>query len=85
MQKRKSVPGQMEIGVNGTDAVNREPENARNGLQQICIQSKSHPREINTGKKEPLSKESFWKEALKSDSLLWWITRNIGHFREERT
>ena len=37
------------------------------------------------GRKEQLSKESFWKEALKSDSLLWWITFNLGHFREERT
>ena len=36
-----------------------------------------------TGKKEQLSKESFWKEALKSDSLLWWITFNLGQFREE--
>ena len=76
MQKRKSVPGQMEIGVNGTDAVNREPENARNGLQQICIQSKSHPREINMEKKENLAIEFFWKEALKADSLLLWIVVN---------
>ena len=41
--------------------------------------------ENSTGKKESLSKESFWKEAPKADSLLWWITCNLGHFWEERT
>ena len=27
-------------------------------------------------KKEYFSIESFWKEALKADSLLWWIVVN---------
>ena len=48
----------------------------RNGLQQICVQSKSHPRENNMEKKKNFSIESFWKEALKADSLLWWIVVN---------
>lgn len=57
----------------------KENHPAPHGKNQAC--SPGNP----TGKKEQISKESFWKEALKSDSLLWWITFNLGHFREERT
>lgn len=70
------TPGQTAISSNLIDAIKRNSENTRNGLQQICIQSKSHPREINMEKKENLAIEFFWKEALKADSLLLWIVVN---------
>lgn len=40
-------------------------------------------KETTMEKKEYFTIESFWKEALNADSLLWWIVFNIGHNREE--
>lgn len=76
MQKRKSVPGQMVIGSNDSDAVHWEPENAENELHPICAKSKRYLRNTNMDKRENLAIESFWKEALKADSLLLWIVVN---------
>ena len=76
MQIQKFVPGQTEVSSNRTDVIKRNSEKTRNGLQQICIQSKSHPREINMEKKENFTIESFWEKALKADSLLLWIVVN---------
>lgn len=79
MEKQKFhfyTPGQTATSSNHTDVINRNTENTRNGSQQICIQSKSHPREINMEKKDNFAIESFWKEALKADSLLLWIVVN---------
>lgn len=70
------TPGQTEISRNRTDVVNLNTGNPRNGLHSICIQSKSQPREIVMEKKENFAIQSFWKEALKEDSLLWWIVIN---------
>ena len=74
MQKRKSVPGQMVIGSNDSDAVRWEP--AENELHPICAKSKRYLRNTNMDKRENLAIESFWKEALKADSLLLWIVVN---------
>ena len=35
-------------------------------------------------KKENFAMESFWKEALKADSVLMWIVFNIRHYQEDR-
>lgn len=77
MQKRKSVPGQMVIDSNDSDAVRWEPENAGNELHPICTKSKRYLRKTNMDKRENLAIESFWKETLKADSLLLWIVVNI--------
>ena len=75
-QKFHSYTPAQTTSNNRTDVIKGNSENTRNGSQQICTQSKSHPREINMEKKENFAIESFWKEALKADSLLLWIVVN---------
>lgn len=38
--------------------------------------------EMTMENKKTFTKESFWEEALKSDSILWWIIVNSNHLLE---
>lgn len=78
------TPTKTAAGSNPTDAVNGNREHTRNEPHQTCIHSKSPPRERIMEKKEHSTVEDFWKEAVKSDSLLFWIVFNIQHDREKR-
>ncbi len=60
-------------------------ESYMKALQQIRLQSEPQSEAPTTGTPEYFTKEAFWRDALKSESLLYWIAFHIGYIREDRT